>query len=235
MASKRFDVAAHFGENLAAKYDRRIRRFCPSYDALHHMIAPWLQQLPENADFLSAGAGVGAEIVTLAERFPFWRFAAVDVSPEMIGACRHRLAEAGMTDRVDFFHGRLQDYRSPASFHAASSIFVAHFIKGRKEKLDYFSSIAANLEPGGLLVVADLFGDRNSFEFARLLNAWLLSYASHGISAEELALDRAHVEKDVDFIPESDLLSILKDAGFESPLKFYQTYLFGGWVVAKSK
>ncbi|QGM48053.1 methyltransferase domain-containing protein [Methylocystis heyeri] len=235
MASEQFDVAVHFGENLAAKYHRRIRRFCPSYDALHQMIAPWLQGQPENARFLSAGAGVGAEIITLAERFPFWRFAAVDVSPDMINACRHRLAEAGMTDRVDFFNGRLQDYRSPAPFHAASSIFVAHFIKGRTEKLDYFHAMAKNLEPGGLLVVADLFGDRNSPEFVRLSNAWLLSYASHGVSAEELAQDRAHVERDVDFIPESELLSILKDAGFETPLRFYQTYLFGGWVAAKSK
>lgn len=233
MPSEQFDVTAHFDESLAAKYDRRIRLFCPSYDALHQMIVPWLQGLPEDSIFLSAGAGTGAEIVTLGKCFPSWHFVAVDVSPDMLSACRHRAAKADITNRVTFFNGRLQDYQSSAPVDAASSIFVAHFIKGREEKLAYFRSIAANLKPGGLLIFADLFGDRGSPEFAQLLNAWLLSYASHGVSAEELAQDRAHVERDVDFIPESSLFSLLSEAGFTNPLRFYQTYLFGGWVATK--
>ena len=224
---EQFDVTAHFDESLAAKYERRIRLFCPSYDALHQMVVPWLQGLPERSTFLSAGAGTGAEIVTLGKRFPSWRFVAVDVSPDMLSACQHRAEEAKMTNRVTFFNGRLQKYQSSSLFDTASSVFVAHFIKSRDEKLAYFRSIAANLKPGGLLVFADLFGDKNSPEFARLLDAWLLSYASHGVSADELAQDRAHVERDVDFIPESELVALLSEAGLSKPLRFYQTYLFG--------
>ncbi len=231
--SEQFDVTAHFDESLAAKYDRRIRQFCPSYDALHQMIVPWLQGLPEESTFLSAGAGTGAEITTLGKRFPSWRFVAVDVSPDMLSACQHRAAEAKMASRVTFFNGRLQEYQSPSLFDAASSVFVAHFIKGRDEKLAYFRSIAANLKPGGLLIFADLFGETSSPEFARLLDAWLLSYASHGVSADELAQDCAHVERDVDFVPEGELVALLNEAGFSNPLRFYQTYLFGGWMVTK--
>ncbi|TDB38408.1 MAG: class I SAM-dependent methyltransferase [Deltaproteobacteria bacterium] len=232
--SEQFDVTSHFDESLAAKYDRRIRLFCPNYDALHQMIVPWLQGLPEDSTFLSAGAGTGAEIVTLGKCFPSWRFVAVDVSPDMLNACQNRASEAGMANRVTFFNGRLQEYQSPAPFDAASSVFVAHFIKGREEKLAYFRSIAASLKPGGLLVLADLFGDKSSPDFSRLLHTWLLSYASHGISAEEMAQDRAHIERDVDFIPESELVALLSAAGFASPLRFYQTYLFGGWVTTKN-
>jgi tRNA (cmo5U34)-methyltransferase len=231
--SEQFDVTAHFDESLAAKYDRRIRLFCPSYDALHQMIVPWLQGLPDGSTFLSAGAGTGAEIITLGKCFPSWHFVAVDVSADMLGACRHKATEAKMADRVSFFNGRLQEYQSSVLFDAASSVFVAHFIKGREEKLAYFRSIAANLKPGGLLILADLFGDPSSAEFARLLNAWLLSYASHGVSAEELIQDRTHVERDVAFIPESELVALLKEAGFSNPLRFYQTYLFGGWVATR--
>lgn len=233
MPSEQFDVTTHFDENLAAKYDRRIRLFCPSYDALHQMIVPWLQGLPESSAFLSAGAGTGAEIVTLGKCFPSWRFVAVDVSPDMLNACQHRAAEAEMANRVTFFNGRLQQYQSLGLFDAASSVFVAHFIKGREEKLAYFRSIAANLKPGGLLILADLFGDKGSPDFERLLHAWLLSYALHGVSAEVLVQDSAHVERDVDFIPEGELVALLNEAGFSNPLRFYQTYLFGGWVVAK--
>jgi tRNA (cmo5U34)-methyltransferase len=227
---EQFDVSSHFDEGLAAKYDRRIRLFCPSYDALHEMIVPWLECLPEQSSFLSAGAGTGAEVFTLGKRFPSWHFAAVDVSSDMLKACERRMAEAGMASRVAFFNGRLQEYQSPTPFDAASSVFVSHFIKGREEKLAYFRSIAANLKPGGLFILADLFGDKGSPDFERLLGAWLASYAAHGVSAEELAQDRAHIDKDVSFVPESELFSLLSEAGFTAPVRFYQTFLFGGWV-----
>ena len=232
-ATEQLDVLSHFDESLAAKYDSRIRLFCPSYDTLHQMIVPWLQSLPEQSSFLSAGAGTGAEIITLGQRFPFWHFTAVDVSPDMLNACQNRVADAGMANRVDFFNSQLQEYQSPAPFDAASSVFVSHFIKGREEKLAYFRSIAANLKPSGLFILADLFGDKGSTEFERLLNAWMVSYASHGTSAEELAQDRTHIDRDVSFIPESELLALLNEAGFDTPVRFYQTFLFGGWVTAK--
>ena len=231
--SEQFDPSSHFDKSLAAKYDRRIRLFCPSYDALHQMIVPWLQCLPERSTFLSAGAGTGTEIVTLGKRFPSWRFVAVDVSPDMLGACQQRAAEAGIADRVSFFNGRLQDYQSRGQFDGVSSIFVAQFVKGREEKLAYLRSVASHLKPGGLFILADLFGDTASPDFERLLNAWLLSYAAHGISPEELTKDRAHVEKDVAFIPERELIALLHEAEFSAPVRFYQTFLFGGWVATR--
>jgi tRNA (cmo5U34)-methyltransferase len=225
-----FDVSAHFDESLAGKYDRRIRLFCPSYDALHWMLVPWLVGLPERSYFLSAGAGTGAEIVTLGRRFPFWRFVAVDASSEMLAACRERLSGAGLAERLEFFKGLLQQYRAPTPLDDASSVFVAHFIKNRDEKLAYFRSVADSLKPGGLFVLADLFGDKDSPEFARLLDVWFTSYESHGVSAEDLARDRAHVMNDVSFISEDDIHDMLIEAGFSPQIRFYQTYLFGGWV-----
>jgi tRNA (cmo5U34)-methyltransferase len=227
------DPSSHFDGNLAARYDRRIRLFCPNYDALHYMMVSWLQHLPDQARILSAGAGTGAEILMLGKHFPTWRFTAVDASSEMLRTCQNRVAEAGMADRVTFFNGRVEEYRSSALFDAASSVFVSHFIKGREEKLAYFRSIADTLKADGLILFADLFGDKDSPEFERLLNAWLASYASHGISADELAQDRAHISRDVACIPESTLFALLREAGFETPVRFYQTYLFGGWVSTK--
>lgn len=228
-----FDTAAHFNEDHAAKYDRRIRSFCPSYDALHQMLAPCFEGLPEHVSFLSAGAGTGAELLALGKHFPSWRFVAVDASSDMLRACRYRVAQSGMANRVTFFNGRLQDYKSPAPFDAASSIFVSHFIKSREEKSEYFRSIATNLRPAGLFILADLFGDRNAPEFASLFRAWLTFYASDGVPIEELAQDQAHIERDISFIPESELMAHLVEAGFSVPIRFYQSYLFGGWLAIK--
>ncbi|MFO1414824.1 MAG: methyltransferase domain-containing protein [Burkholderiales bacterium] len=227
------EAAFDFDESFATGYDAGIRRSCPSYDALHRMIVPWLAGLPADAHFLSAGAGTGAEIVTLGERFPGWRFVAVDPSRDMLGMCRRRANDAGMAARVSYFEGRLEDYRPEAPFHAASSVFVAHFIHGREAKLAYFRAIAASLAPGGTLIFADLFGDRRAPGFAPLFDAWLRSYGAQGIAAEQLAQDRAKAESAVDFVPEDELHALLGDAGFAAPLRFFQTFLFGGWVTTR--
>ncbi|MBP0030007.1 methyltransferase domain-containing protein [Roseofilum reptotaenium CS-1145] len=233
-AQHEFDVTQHFDESLSTQYDRRIRLFCPSYDALHQMLIPWLQELPKNANFLSAGAGTGAEIVNLGKVFSNWNFVAVDASGDMLNACHQRIKSVEMGNRVTLVNSKVQDYKFPGGFDGASSIFVAHFIRDKQEKLAYFSSLASNLKPGAILAIADLFGNRETLEFSRLLNALLMSYAGHGISEEQFDRDREHIERDVDFISESELFSLLNQAGFIKPLKFYQTYLFGGWIATRS-
>ena len=229
-----FDPVRYFDESVASRYDQGIRVSCPSYDALHQMIAPWLLLLPRESNFLSAGAGTGAEIIALGKRFPAWRFVGVDVSAQMLQACRSRIAEAELANPVTFFNGRLEDYQAPAPFDAASSIFVVHFIKGRDEKLAYLRSIASNLKPGGVFVLADLFGDMRSPEFVRLLQGWLMSFISQGVGAESLAQNAAHILTNIAFMPESELLALLLEAGFADPLRFYQSFLFGGWVATKA-
>ena len=232
-SSEQFEVSAHFNKTLADTYEKRIRLFCPNYDALHAMIASLLTDLPERANFLSAGAGTGTEILMLGRLFPDWHFHAVDNSAEMLNVCHGRVAQAGMNERVTYFHGRMQEFMGDPAFDAASSVFVSHFIKGREEKLSYFNSIASHLKPGGLFVLADLFGDRDLPEFSQLLEAQLASYASHGITAEEFAKDRAHVENDIDYVPEAELADYFDEAGFTTPVRFYQTYLFGGWIARR--
>ncbi len=232
-AFEQFDASTHFDDGLAAKYDRRIRLFCPSYDALHEIIPVWFQRLPECTNFLSAGAGTGAEILALGKIFPSWRFTAVDVSRDMLKACHDRISDAGMAKRVTFFNGQLQEYQSPTPFDAASSVFVSHFIKGRDEKLAYFHSVSSNLKPGGIFVLADLFGDKGSPTFGQLLDAWMVYYASHGVPEQELAKDRTHIDSDVSFIPENELFDLLNEAGLGAPIRFYQTFLFGGWMATK--
>jgi tRNA (cmo5U34)-methyltransferase len=228
-----FNAEKHFDKSHAEKYDRKIRMFCPSYDALHRMIIPLLLGLPKDALFLSSGAGTGAEILSLGKMFPSWRFVAVDNSTNMIKACQEKTSEAHLNDRITFINGRLQDCMLSTPCDAASSIFVSHFMKCREEKLSYFRSISANLKIGGVLVLADLFGDKTSPEFMSLMDVWLRSYALHGVSDEELIKDRGHINRDVDFITENELILILNEAGFATPVRFYQTYLFGGWVATR--
>ncbi|APV45320.1 tRNA (cmo5U34)-methyltransferase [Dehalogenimonas formicexedens] len=230
---KPFNAAVHFNTDLAEKYDENIRLFCTSYDVLHEMVLNWLRNQPERSKFLSSGAGTGTEILCLGKHFPLWQFTAVDVSASMITTCQKRVTQAGMDNRVKFSIGRVEDFHSTFQFDSASSIFVSHFIKEREDKLKYFGSIAANLKSGAPFILADLFGAKDSDEFQCLSAAWLVSCESQGWSAEVLIKNENHIERDISFIPETELFAILIEAGFEVPVRFYQTYLFGAWITWK--
>jgi len=228
-----FDVERYFDGDLAARYDQGIRLSCPGYDALHRMLAPVLQLLPEQARFLSAGAGTGGEILALAPRFPRWHFTGVDASADMLALCRERTVRAGLADRVRLEHCRMQDYPGGETFDAASSVFVGHFIRDPGEKRDYFRAIAARLKPGAPFILADLYGDRRSPEFVPLMQAWLLYYVSHGITAEKLGADLQHIFENMVFTPEDALRALLHEAGFTGVARFYQSFLFGGWIATR--
>jgi tRNA (cmo5U34)-methyltransferase len=228
------DPVAIFDGAMADRYDEGIRVSCPAYDALHRMIVPWLQTLPADAAILSAGAGTGAEILTLAQGHPGWRFVGVDASADMLHACGRRIAEAGIASAVELHHGPIEQYRAPALFDAASSIFVVNYIHGRERKLAYLRGIAANLKPGAPLVLADLHGNRASPEFVRLLRAWLLMVVAKGVTGENLADLTARILRDIAFVTESEVLELLAEAGFVDTVRFFQAFLFGGWVTVKA-
>lgn len=138
-----------------------------------------------------------------------------------------------MAGRAGFFHGLLQAYQAPVMFDAVTSVFASHSIPDLDGKFAYFRSLDARLKPGGVLVLADLFGDKGSFEFGRLSKAWVTHLVTQGISAEAFDQVRAYVESEVDFVTEDELTAILLGAGFYGPVRFFQSFLFGGWASRK--
>jgi tRNA (cmo5U34)-methyltransferase len=229
-----FDAAAFFDAGTAARYDQAIRISCPAYEALHRMVAPWLTLLPADARFLSAGAGTGAEIVALARRFPGWRIDGVDASADMLRICEQRLAREQLAGRVELHHARLEDFRGAAPYDAASSVFVVNYIHGRERKLAYLRTLARQLKPGAILVLADLFGDPRAPDFIRLLRAWLLMCVAEGVRGDNLQDLVDKILRDIAFVPEHEVLALLGEAGFLEPVRFFQAYLYGGWVATRA-
>ncbi|RYD68316.1 MAG: class I SAM-dependent methyltransferase, partial [Verrucomicrobiaceae bacterium] len=83
-----------FGPEQAAAYDARFAKFAPMRDALHLLAGSILATLPEDARILCVGAGTGAEVLALAQRFPHWRFTAVEPSAPMLELCRQKATAA---------------------------------------------------------------------------------------------------------------------------------------------
>ena len=86
------EITALF-DKQASSYDQQWSKMAPINDALHLLTSTVLSQLPPKANILCVGAGTGAEILSLAQKFPEWHFTAVEPSPAMLDVFRRRAEE----------------------------------------------------------------------------------------------------------------------------------------------
>src|SRR4051794_1322180 len=75
-------------------------------------------------------AGTGHELICLADRFPGWRFVAVEPSASMLDVCRRKAEERGIAARCELHEGYLESLPPGEAFDAAISLslLVSQFI-----------------------------------------------------------------------------------------------------------
>ncbi|MFF3565710.1 class I SAM-dependent methyltransferase [Streptomyces sp. NPDC002574] len=98
---------------------------------------------------LDVGCGWGSMVMHAAERYGV-HATGVTLSTEQAAYARKRVAEAGLTDRVEI---RVQDYRAvnDGPYDAISSIGMAEHV-GRERYLQYAGILHGLLRPGGRLL-----------------------------------------------------------------------------------
>ncbi|WP_171163209.1 cyclopropane-fatty-acyl-phospholipid synthase family protein [Streptomyces sp. I05A-00742] len=98
---------------------------------------------------LDVGCGWGSMVLHAAREYGVTAVG-ITLSEEQAGYARKRIAEAGLTDRVEI---RVQDYReiSDGPFDAISSIGMAEHV-GRERYAEYAADLYALLRPGGRLL-----------------------------------------------------------------------------------
>lgn len=104
---------------------------------------------------LCCGEGIFAG--RLLERFPEAQLLALDGSPTMLEQARKRLARFGGRVRIEKFDldGTNWLETLPADLRYVSSSLAFHHLSG-DDKRRLFTALAAKLEPGGALVIADV-------------------------------------------------------------------------------
>ena len=115
-------------------------------------------------------------------------------------------------------------------FDVATSILVSHFIVNQDERRQYFSEIASRLNPGGYLVEAGLASDMSTPEYNKLLEVWVNMHNYAGMPVNINAFGNK-----VAMLPVDEVESLIKLAGFEAPVLFFQTLLICAWFTTVSE
>lgn len=231
---QRPEPPAAFGPEHAAAYDQRYAKLSPMRDALHLLISAVLADLPVAARILCVGAGTGAELIYLAEKFPQWHFAVVEPSAPMLEVCRRKAEACGITSRCVFHEGYLETLPPSEPFDAATALLVSQFLLNPEACAGFFRAIAARLCPGGYLVSADLASDITSENYQNLLEVWLRLMRETGSTPEQLEKLRVAYERDVAVLPVEQVSALIASAGFEKPVLFLQTCLIHAWYTRRT-
>jgi tRNA (cmo5U34)-methyltransferase len=226
-----FDPAKFFDRDRAQGYDQRIRKAIPGYEALHSMAATLLQlDLQQDARILIVGAGTGAEILTLSAAHPQWQLTGVDPSPEMVAIAQQQVIENGLSDRVQLHLGFTHELPESELYDAATLMLVMHFVPDNGEKLQLLQSIAQRLKPRAPLILADIYGNKTSAQFAHLMAAWKHRMLALALPPEKVGAQFQFIMSELNVVPEARIGELLQQAGFQAIGRFYTALVYGGWV-----
>jgi tRNA (cmo5U34)-methyltransferase len=220
-------AAGFFNKEAAEAYDRRNAALKPIGDSLHFLMRLALVDLPDDARVLCVGVGTGAEILSLTEARPGWTFVGVDPAAEMLGVGRHRLEQAGVSDRVELIHGYVDDV-AETGFDVVVALLVAHFIL-RPERPAFYAAIHDRLRPGGRFVSAEISADLTAPEAPAMLADWAQVQAMMGATPESLARLPEVLRDMLGVVPPAETEAMWREAGFATPVPFFQAFMIRGW------
>jgi tRNA (cmo5U34)-methyltransferase len=206
-----------FNGELSNEYDDIVCKIIPAYHSIYELTQHLLRdKLDKEPKILVAGAGTGKEIIDCSQNNPHWSFTGFDPAEPMLSIAKKKVAAASLED-----------------FDAAISILVMHFLPDDGTKLNFLKGIAYKLKPGAPIVLVDLEGEIGSDEYNTLNAAWKNQQIFKRDDDDKVNEEFELREKEVHFIPQKRIESLLEEGGFIKIHKFFKAYLFGGYVAVK--
>ncbi|PHV10157.1 SAM-dependent methyltransferase [Chitinimonas sp. BJB300] len=209
----------------AAAYERKIRQLIPAYEWLHQLSTDLLlASLPADARVLVAGSGTGEELLRYAQAAPRWQLGGIEPSEEMNKLATARVSDAGLAARVTLYPGHVGEVKVGSGFDAATSLLVMHFLPDDGSKTRYLASLADSLRPAGILLLADLVGERGGVGFERLFEAWYHQQCRTRDRRDLVDLDFAHLRQNVYPLSPARWQALLTEAGLVEQGEYWRSF-----------
>jgi len=222
-----------FNGEWSDEYDDTAHKIIPAYHSIYELTQHLLRdRLNKDARILVAGAGTGKEIIDCSQNNPNWSFTGFDPAEPMLSIARKKVATACLDNKISLVLGLIDDV-AEKDFDAATSILVMHFLPDDGTKLNFLKGIVNKLKPGALMVIVDLEGEFGSDEYNTFNAAWKNQQLFIRDQNDRVREEFVKREKEIYFIPQKRIESLLTEAGFFEIHKFFKAYLFGGYVAIK--
>lgn len=217
-----------FENDRATNYNQFVETWIPNYDYFMHQLPKLIVPITNN-NLLVAGCGTGNEIEKFVQSSNNWKITGIDPSPQMLNLAKERFKNF---KNVNFVEGVVSDLDSENTFDAATLLLVLHFLKDDGEKLNILKNIADRMNFGASFVLLDITGTKKHIKKnLQILKAFLPS------SLDENQIDSRieRIETKINYVSEERLNSLLLEAGFEEPLRFFQSSIYSGYITKKVK
>jgi len=221
-------------ENERAKgYNRFVETWIPNY---HYFLdcLPKLLSETNRKDLLIVGCGTGNEIERFVKANQHWTITGIDPSPEMIKQAKEKFQDQ---DGVTLIDGLVSGLEAEKKYGAATLLLVLHFLddnpsagKAGGNKLNLLKDIAARLVSGATFVMLDITGDKNQIRQNLKVLQLLLP---DGLDEEQINNRLNRIENELFAVSEQRLSELLEEAGFEPPVRFFQSSIYMGWITKK--
>ncbi|PKK36742.1 hypothetical protein BWI96_10210 [Siphonobacter sp. SORGH_AS_0500] len=215
-----------FENERATGYNQFVETWIPNYTYFLERL-PKLLSETKGSDLLVVGCGTGNEIEKFVKAPKRWNLTGVDPSPDMIKQASEKLQTY---DNVTLREGLVSDLPTDKKYDAATLLLVLHFLDDNGNKLNLLKDIADRLVSGAPFVLLDITGDRNQIKQNLQVLRLLLP---DGLEQEQVSSRLNRIEKELHAVSEERLSALCQEAGFEPPLRFFQSSIYMGWLTRK--
>lgn len=215
-----------FENERALGYNHFVETWIPNYGYFMNCLPKILHET-NHKDLLVVGCGTGNEIERFVQTSESWKITGVDPSPEMIKQANEKFQG---NDNVKLIEGLVTDLDKERKFSVATLLLVLHFMEDNGHKLSLLKSISERLVAGAPFVLLDITGDKNeikqNLDILRLL-------LPQNVDQEQIRNRLDRIGNDLFAVSEERLSDLLQQAGFEPPLRFFQSNIYMGWLTRK--
>ena len=218
---------AELFRKMAAGYDRAIRVFQPTYDAMLQLSTDLAgAAAPDCARCLDYGTGTGAALPLLIQHFD--TLVGMDPGKPMLELARSRVAQelGDRAARVTLIEGTTASQPAmlpPDDFDAVHCSLVLMFIESNDTKLATLRALHSTLRPGGVLVLTELLRHAQPDAEHETFALWDTIMRQRGADDALATRGVQQVDTLMHRCTEAEVRGLLDAAGFCGTITVFQT------------